>query len=92
MSTSTSSNTQTDLPDQGRSNRVPFLLSCGALAGPLFLTTVLVQEATREGFDPSRHPLSALSLGDLGWIQTTNFVLTGLLATAGAVGARHALR
>lgn len=78
-------------PDQGRANRVRFLLSCGAVAGPLFLTTVLVQEATRDGFDPSRHPLSALSLGDLGWIQTTNFVVTGLLAAAGAVGARRAL-
>lgn len=67
------------------------MLSCGAAAGPLFLTTVLVQEATRHGFDSSRHPLSALSLGDLGWIQTTNFVVTGLLAAAGAVGARRAL-
>jgi hypothetical protein len=78
-------------PDQSRSNRARLLLTCGAVAGPLFLTTVLVQEATRDGFDPSRHPLSALSLGDLGWIQTANFVVTGMLAAAGAVGARHAL-
>lgn len=90
MSTSTIP-TLAETPDQGRANRVRFLLSCGAVAGPLFLTTVLVQEATRDGFDPSRHPLSALSLGHLGWIQTTNFVVTGLLAAAGAVGARRAL-
>ncbi|WP_327138784.1 DUF998 domain-containing protein [Nocardia sp. NBC_01327] len=40
---------------------------------------------------PTRHLLSALSRGDLGWIQTTNFVVTGLLAAAGAVGARRVL-
>lgn len=91
MSTSTSRFTIAAAPDRSRSNRVRFLLICGAVAGPLFLTTVLVQEATRVGFDPSRHPLSALSLGDLGWIQTTNFVVTGLLAAAGAVGARRVL-
>ncbi|GAA2336987.1 DUF998 domain-containing protein [Dactylosporangium salmoneum] len=91
MSTSTSRFTIAAAPDQGRSNRVRFLLGCGTVAGPLFLTTVLVQEATRVGFDPSRHPLSALSLGDFGWIQTTNFVVTGLLAAAGAVGARRVL-
>ena len=44
------------------------LLACGVLAGPLFLTVLMIQAFTREGFDLSRHPLSLLSLGDLGWI------------------------
>jgi hypothetical protein len=91
MSTSTRRRTRAAAPDRDHSNRVHLLLSCGGVAGPLFLTTVLIQEATRDGFDPARHPLSALSRGDLGWIQTTNFVVTGLLAAAGAVGARRVL-
>ena len=32
----------------------------------------LTQAATRAGFDLTRHPLSALSNGDLGWLQITN--------------------
>ena len=36
--------------------------------------------------------ISQLSLGDLGWIQITSFILTGLLAVAGAGGVRRALK
>jgi len=68
------------------------LLTCGAVAGPLFLLVVLVQDYTRPGFDPRRHPLSMLSLGELGWIQVANFVVTGLLDIAFAVGLRRAWR
>jgi hypothetical protein len=68
------------------------LLTCGVLAAPLFVVVVLIQELTREGFDPKKHPLSLLSLGDLGWIQITNFVVAGVLAFASAVGLRRALR
>ena len=39
----------------------------------------------------SPHPLSLLSLGDLGWIQIANFVVTGLLVTACAIGMRRVL-
>ncbi|SEH01792.1 Protein of unknown function [Nonomuraea solani] len=67
------------------------LLACGAAAGPLFIATVLIQDYTRPGFDPRRQPLSLLSLGDLGWIQIADFVVTGLLYVAGAVGMRRAL-
>lgn len=62
------------------------LLGCGAVAGPLFILTVLVQDYTRSDFDPRTHPLSMLSLGELGWIQITIFVVTGLLNLAFAVG------
>lgn len=67
------------------------LLACGMLAGPLFLLAVIIQDYTRPGFDPRVHPLSMLSLGELGWIQITNFVATGLLNVAFAVGLRRAL-
>ena len=51
----------------------------------------LVQAFTREGFDLRRHPLSLLSLGELGWIQIGNFVVAGLLVVAFAVGLRRVL-
>jgi Protein of unknown function (DUF998) len=62
------------------------LLACGVVAGPLFVAVALIQAFTRDGFDLSRHPLSLLSLGELGWIQITNFVVAGLLSVAFAVG------
>jgi hypothetical protein len=67
------------------------LLACGALAGPLYLVVGLTEAFTRPGFDIRRHDLSLLSNGDLGWIQVTNLVLSGLLVIAGAVGMRRAL-
>ncbi|WP_410809597.1 DUF998 domain-containing protein [Micromonospora sp. 067-2] len=68
------------------------LLACGALAGPLFAVVATAQILTRDGFDLARQPLSLLALGDFGWIQTANFLLTGLLALTGAVGLRRTLR
>jgi Protein of unknown function (DUF998) len=62
------------------------LLACGIVAGPLFFAVVLIQALTRDGFDLGHHPLSLLSLGDLGWIQIANFVVTGVLYVACAVG------
>lgn len=67
------------------------LLACGLVAGSLFMVVALVQAFTRPGFDLRRHAISMLSLGDLGWIQITNFELTGVLAVALAIGMRRAL-
>jgi uncharacterized membrane protein len=75
-------------PDQ-RVTRL--LLVDGVIGGPLFMVVGLAQAFTRPGFNLGRHPLSMLSLGDLGWIQITNFVLTGLLSIALAIGIRRAL-
>jgi hypothetical protein len=68
------------------------LLACAVLGAPSWITVSLAQAATREGFDLTRHPLSMLSNGDLGWLQIANFVLAGTLAVLGAVGLRRALR
>jgi Protein of unknown function (DUF998) len=68
------------------------LLSCGAIAGPLFVLAFLVEGATRAGYDPLRHPVSSLALGDDGWVQSANFVVAGLLTLAFAVGLRRAFR
>ncbi|SEF23912.1 Protein of unknown function [Amycolatopsis pretoriensis] len=59
-------------------------LTCLAVAAPLWTTVSLVQAATREGFDLTRHPLSSLSTGSLGWLQIANFVLAGVLILIGA--------
>jgi hypothetical protein len=63
------------------------LLSCGAMAGSWFIGASPIQALTRAGFEPTRHAISLLLLGDLGWVQLINFVATGLLAVALAVGA-----
>jgi hypothetical protein len=67
------------------------LLICGLIAGPFYIVVGLIQALTRPGFDLMRHDLSLLANGDLGWIQITNLVLTGLLVGAFAVGMRQAL-
>ena len=66
-------------------------LACGAIAGPLFVVAFLVEGATRADYDPLRHPVSSLALGDLGWTQTANFLVAGLLTLAFAVGLWRAL-
>jgi Ni/Fe-hydrogenase subunit HybB-like protein len=65
------------------------LLSAGMIAGPFFIVVSLVQAFTREGFDWIRHPASLLSLGNLGFIQIANFVITGALFIACAVGLKR---
>ena len=72
--------------------RTKTLLTCGIIAGPLYIILGLVQMAIRPGFDITRHSLSLLANGDLGWIQTLNFLVTGILLIAGAVGVKRALQ
>lgn len=67
------------------------LLGCGVLAGPIYLAVGIAQALLRDGFDFARHPLSVLANGPGGWVQTVNFVITGLLVLAAAIGFRHAL-
>ncbi len=74
------------------STKPKFLLACGVALGPLFYVVVVAQILTRTGFDISKHPISLLSLGDAGWIQIANFILTGLLAIACSVGMWRAMR
>ena len=68
------------------------LLICGALAGPLFTVIWFITGLTRANYDPMRHPISALALGEHGWTQVANFLITGLLSLALAYGLRSALR
>lgn len=65
------------------------LLTAGAVAGPLWAAVSLAQVAVRDGFDLTRHPLSALANGSGGWVQIVNFVAAGVLLLAGAAGLRR---
>ena len=67
------------------------LLIGAVVATPLFVAIWALQAFTREGFRPTYHPMSLLSLGDGGWAQVINFVATGLLIMGGGVGLGHAL-
>ncbi|MEU0880127.1 DUF998 domain-containing protein [Lentzea sp. NPDC005914] len=59
---------------------------CGVIAGPLFVLTFLVNGALVAGYSPLRHPVSSLQLAS--WVQSANFVVTGVLIVAFAVGTR----
>jgi hypothetical protein len=77
-------------PRRSRSTRL--LLVGGGIAGPLYVGTGLVQMATRDGFDIRRHSLSVLANGDYGWVQSTNLIVTGLLAAGAAVAMTRTRR
>jgi hypothetical membrane protein len=68
------------------------LLTCGVIAGPIYILVGLIQIFIRPGFDPTRNDLSLMSIGPLGWIQIANFIVTGLLVILCAVGIRRVLR
>lgn len=68
------------------------LLGWGVVAGPFYVVAGLVLAFTRPGFDLTRHALSLLTLGHLGWLQRGNLVLTGLMVLAAAAGILRAIR
>lgn len=81
-----------DYPATKATNLTRTLLAFGVVAGPLFTVAGLIQAFSRPGFDVRRHTLSLLENGDLGWIQVSTFLLTGLLFVACAVAMRGVLR
>ena len=63
------------------------------VAAPIVFTTVyIVDGATRIGYEPLRHQVSLLALGDRGWLMTVNFLVTGVLLLVFAAGVRLWLR
>lgn len=76
----------------GAADNTRALLRCGVAAGPFYLAVGVLQGFVRDGFDFARHPLSVLANGPGGWVQTANFVLSGLLVIAAAVGIWRVLR
>jgi len=73
--------------------RVTRWLLAGGVIGPVvFVIAFLVEGWTRPGYDPMRMFVSLLALTDLGWQQVANFVVSGLLVTAGGHGLHRQLR
>jgi hypothetical membrane protein len=68
------------------------LLAGGAVGAVLFVTVFLVAGAGRAGYSQLRHPVSSLALTDAGWVQASNFLVTGALLLAFAVGVHLAVR
>lgn len=68
------------------------LAPCGAVGALLFVAVFLVDGALHPDYDPVRDTVSELALGPGGWIQVTNFVVTGLLMVAFAVSLAWTLR
>ncbi|MDG4662970.1 DUF998 domain-containing protein [Mycobacterium sp. 236(2023)] len=68
------------------------LLGWGVVAGPFYLLVGVILGSTRPGFDFTRHALSQLMLGQSGWIQRANFVLTGIMVIAAGTGMLRAIR
>jgi Protein of unknown function (DUF998) len=66
-----------------------WLLACGVIGPVLFVVTFGIAGAIRPGYDPMRVFVSQLSLGDQGWLQIANFVVSGLLILAFAFGLRR---
>src|SRR6185503_2729774 len=67
------------------------LLGYGVIVGPIYMVVSVAQALTRQGFDLGRHQWSLLENGDLGWIQIANFLLSGAMLVAFAVGLRRRL-
>lgn len=74
------------------SNRTKILLLGGVMAGPFFTVAWMLGTVGNQGYSPLRHPISSLSIGESGWIQSSAFFITGLLMFAFAAGVRDALR
>lgn len=62
------------------------MLAWGVIAGPFYLTVGLILALTRPGFDLTRDALSLLLIGDLGWMQWLNLVLSGVMAVVASIG------
>ena len=69
-----------------------FLIAGGAIGPLLFIIAILIEGATRPGYNAGHNYASSLSLGDLGWMQIANFLICGLLTLCFAVGLRQILR
>lgn len=68
------------------------LLGWGVVAGPFYVAVGLALALTRPGFRLAEHALSLLMLGEWGWLQRANLVLSGLMVLAAAYGIVRAVR
>jgi hypothetical membrane protein len=68
------------------------LLGYGVIVGPFYVLASVIDGIARPGFDFARDSWSVLSLGSVGWIHITVFILSGLMLVAAAIGFRRHVR
>ncbi len=69
------------------------LLLAGGVIGPLLnIVVIFVLGATRPGYNAWQMPDSSLELGEGGWLQIANYIVTGALLLGFAIGFRRVLR
>lgn len=71
---------------------IRLLLAGGAIGPLLFIVVFLILGATRPHYSVWQDAVSALSLGEGGWMQITNFIVCGALVLGFAIGLRRVLR
>jgi Protein of unknown function (DUF998) len=69
-----------------------FLLLCGVIGPLLFVLVLLIEGATRPGYNAWQTDGSYLALSNQGWEQIANFLICGSLCIAFAVGLRRLWR
>lgn len=80
------------MPDESDDMRTKTLLSCGAVGGFGFITVALVTGSLRPDYSALHMPVSMLSLNEGGCVQVANFVITGILMLACAIGVKRAVQ
>ncbi|MBF6086334.1 DUF998 domain-containing protein [Nocardia cyriacigeorgica] len=68
------------------------LLAFGVIAPLINIVAVLILGAIRPDYNPWVVPDSNLELGPGGWMQITNYIVTGTLLLAFALGTRRVMR
>jgi len=63
-----------------------FLLLCGTISGVVFTLSWIIQEAFKVGYNPMMVPISSLAIGELGWIQSATFLISGITLILFAYG------
>jgi hypothetical membrane protein len=71
---------------------IRLLLAGGAIGPLLFMVVFLIEGATRPHYSAWQDAVSALSLGEGGWMQSANFIVCGALVFGFAIGLRLLLR
>lgn len=76
--------------NNGIDRTTKWLLTCGQIGCILFIVMFLVQGQLRDAYSALKFPISSLSIGHWGWIQVTNFLISGALIFLFAIGFRRA--
>ncbi|MBS1528847.1 MAG: DUF998 domain-containing protein, partial [Bacteroidetes bacterium] len=74
-----------------RSRLHTFLLCCGIIGSALFAIVNFSFSAVSPDYDVARQSIGELALGEYGWIQSANFMVTGVFLCAFAIGLRKEL-